>query len=321
MSFKGLDPDALERFAVHLNNAAHSLRTSNSHVSGHLGSLAWLGAFADRFRGDWNGVYRLQMVAAAEHLESLASQIRAELRQQNQASASLGSTMSSGQGEQVPPSVERSFDYRHSPWRSVRVPWWLSGKGEPVRRHLEEFATLVGVGAVFTHRANTIGRYTNTWRSVMKLAHNDPILRFKSSTALQHLSRSPALKAAGAVEKFPPFAVLSAGLDAARFWDHGWKIGSDISHHHTGDAIGDGIDTVGDGLRTVGVARKSPVLYLTGVNISLWHEVGKAAYAFGNTFDPKQGIPLPFGKDGPAIYKQTASDVGHQLTEIFGRVF
>lgn len=86
MSFKGMDPDALRGFAGRLDATATQLQHVHGSLGGRLHQVAWHGAVADRFTGDWFGAYRSQVSGACQQLHDLAAALRAEASAQDGAS-------------------------------------------------------------------------------------------------------------------------------------------------------------------------------------------------------------------------------------------
>ena len=90
MSFKGMDADALRAFAARLDGTADQLQQAHSGLGGQLRQVAWHGAVAERFTGDWFGAYQSQVSGACAQLTGLAQSLRAEAQEQDAASGSNG---------------------------------------------------------------------------------------------------------------------------------------------------------------------------------------------------------------------------------------
>lgn len=134
---------------------------------------------------------------------------------------------------------------------------------------------------------------------------------FGRADRLTHwLGPLPGLKQLGAVGALP---LVSYAGKAFTAFDLTKDAGNAVSNFHSGH-IGDGTLNVSDGISTGLKASKNPVLYLAGVNVSLWSDVGKAA----TQVDWHQGVPNPLSGDNlqtiwfPAIESsllQTGGDV------------
>jgi len=88
MPMLGMDIAAVRGLATQLAAKADEIEHIASTLSGQLDGTQWLGADADKFRGDWHNTYRAQLHNVAGALHDASTRASQNATQQEQASGS-----------------------------------------------------------------------------------------------------------------------------------------------------------------------------------------------------------------------------------------
>ncbi len=83
----GADPDALDSFALRVENMASTLDTQRSSLGAAIHTSPWYGETADRFRHEWDSRLSGSIAAVVSSLRTAVSTLRANADQQRDASA------------------------------------------------------------------------------------------------------------------------------------------------------------------------------------------------------------------------------------------
>lgn len=296
----------MAEFAAHLTQAADRLDSAHGELGVRLGHVEWLGGFAERFKGDWHGSYRAQVERVASQLREVATQINQELAAQQTASGAGGGAGASHLGG-APGGLPRA-PFNPFPFFRSHGTQLLAGGA---------FVT-GGLAMInrFGRPASAVGRYTDVWRGV--ISHGGDLAKYKSSEVIQAAQHNPVIRNLAEFEEHnKAYGVASKVIGGALIAQQGVEAFHHLQNHDVAGTAGDVADGVATGLKM----SHNPVAYMAGVDISLWHEVGKQAQVFARDFRPEEGLPNPFGKDGGHIYAEAAKDVGKQLLNIVPSLF
>jgi uncharacterized protein YukE len=88
MPMLGMDISAVRGLATQLTAKADEIEQIANTLSGQLDSAQWLGADAEKFRGDWHNTYRAQLHNVAGALRDASTRASHNATQQEQASGS-----------------------------------------------------------------------------------------------------------------------------------------------------------------------------------------------------------------------------------------
>ena len=88
MAQLGANVEHLDRLARLMDQECSRIEQAAQQIGGEVQSAWWMGADADRFRGEWQGQYAPQLRQVASALQSTAQAIRAQADQQRQVSQS-----------------------------------------------------------------------------------------------------------------------------------------------------------------------------------------------------------------------------------------
>lgn len=88
MPMLGMDVSAVRGLATQLAAKADEIEQIANALNGQLDSTQWLGADADKFRGDWHNTYRAQLQNVVGALRDASTRATQNATQQEQASGS-----------------------------------------------------------------------------------------------------------------------------------------------------------------------------------------------------------------------------------------
>jgi uncharacterized protein YukE len=251
LALEGMDVDQAQRLAQQFSGHAQAL----AHITAGLGTLVaelsqhWRGSASAAFQQQWSAQYQGAISGAAHALGDMRTHLAANIQQQIQASGA-------GTGGYAPGSG----------LRSVISGATLAGLLGFAWKGYELTENVLGL----SRNANVIGRYDKTWTQVLKLANGSTLLRYKKSPILQWLNKSKLHQADLLLEKLPAkdLLVKASGIySLVEAGSHLGKAAADIAGHHYAAAGGEVVDATASGLQS----SRNPLLYLTGVSISLIH--------------------------------------------------
>lgn len=138
----GADAEQLEALARRLDEHAARLRAGQGDIGAALSGVFWSGVAALRFRADWDRVHRRALGDAAADLASTADGLRAQARQQRDASGDAG-TGGRAQG----PRGDRRVPDPMPVERPHRFLFFTWGEGEMPRVDLDDTPLFEGPGS------------------------------------------------------------------------------------------------------------------------------------------------------------------------------
>lgn len=303
----GADVAQLRHLASELGRAANELNAIEGSLTAGVGSTPWRGASGDQFRSEWHLSHRYRLASCRVFLAEAQQLLLQQAEQQASASTAEAASTSG---------------WKNTWWGAVVGPiGTVAGtaatsmaavaNGTPVK-WLGAAVSVSGVADLLSRNASITGRYTNAWNQVRGL----PGMDYKSSSWLQRL-HSPALKPlAGLANSTPAEAFEKVGL----VYNTVTNAHDAVSGFMNGDLAqgGEGLLDTAAGLLKAN--RTNPVLYLAGVNVSIWTDVAKESGNFVEAIKSGESVPWPTSKDVLRdVYWPTAVDVGKELKDrVFG---
>jgi hypothetical protein len=296
----GMDTDQLDALARNIAHSADRIDAIRVTVGGRLHHTSWDGPDAHQARSDWDHRHAGALVRVAASLRERGGLLTAEAEAQRRASADDGGAAGPGA---LRPSPSRGTD-----WVTVDSIFGSEGILDKVGWPLG----IVGLAAMLTNRANTIGRYTKAWDKAIAAGGN--LLRYKQSPLLHLARKIPGLGALGSLEsRFPMATKVSKGLGVITTGTHIWEMFSRSQQGDSQGALYSGGHAVASGLKL----SKNPVSYLGGVAVELWTQAAEEA---GNVhWDEGLANPLTPGNWdniwAPAL-KETGAELIRRIPKI-----
>ena len=82
MAQLGADVEQLDSLALRFNAVADELDGMVNQLGSQIHSAWWQGSDADRFRSDWDGQYRTNLIAVSNRLRDTATAVTQQANQQ-----------------------------------------------------------------------------------------------------------------------------------------------------------------------------------------------------------------------------------------------
>ena len=82
----GIDVEAAEQLSRLMNDSAQAFNERAAILTNQLGSVQWTGGYANRFRDQWNGPARQNLLAIVQMLQETAAQLAQHAQAQRQVS-------------------------------------------------------------------------------------------------------------------------------------------------------------------------------------------------------------------------------------------
>lgn len=82
----GADVEALDRLSKKFNQEAEAIRQAVSQITSQVQGVWWKGQDAEKFKGEWNGQYRAQLLKVADALKQVGEVVQKQAEQQRQTS-------------------------------------------------------------------------------------------------------------------------------------------------------------------------------------------------------------------------------------------
>ena len=308
MSLEGMDVDQAQRLAQQLDGYAQAL----IHITAGLGTLTeelsyhWRGPASGTFKQQWSTQYHGAISRAAQALTDMHTHLVANIQQQVQASdtdAGGGGAAGFGIGAAISGvTLTALLGGASSVWKDVQRGNDYYSLVDPLK---------------LAKNANVVGRYDKTWTRVLHLANDSPFLKYKRSSFLHWFHDSPHVQEANSLlAKMPAHDFIdkaSGVVSWATAGEQGLKGLSDIKQGQYTAGGGQMVDATASALK----GSRNPVLYLTGVDISLVHKDYDLARQVNWSDIPNPLDPGVFKNDYVPSFKQLPGEVLSNLAGVF----